>query len=164
MLVLTDENDSAIYNLFAFERSLLNFQVLRMSNEIELIKSIDSLSLRITFLSGFLIFVYLSVVAAGIISYIKNSSNNGPLGDANAIYESGDYDLLIERCVELLKTKPNNFEANWFLALCYYQKQNYGKALKQFNEVSRINPAWESETLPYVNKINSKHDNSQSHH
>lgn len=136
-----------------------------MDNVSELISSLDALSFRVSLLSGALILTYISVIIGCIVSYFKNIPSNGELGDADYIYEKGDYKLLIDRCNKLKLERPNNLESHWYLALCYYQQSKYELALIEFAEVERISPTMQSDTEAYKFRIESMQKNkSESHH
>lgn len=124
-----------------------------MESGTELLISINTLTSRITFLAGLLVFIYFSIIVAFIVSYFKGLSTAGPLGNADDLYERADYESLIAICNDVILERPNEIDARWYLALCFYQQGKYTQALEQFNEVERVNPNWDANTEPYKSRI-----------
>jgi|GEM_PF-4227920 len=57
--------------------------------------------------------------------------------EAKTAVEIQDYDNAIKLLKEVGKNHPDNFAVNFYLGLCYYQKEEYENALKYWIEASR---------------------------
>ncbi len=74
--------------------------------------------------------------------------------EAGNYYDEGKLDELLSLCEEKLRSKPNHSYALWYKAKAYYQKQEYEKSKKCFEQLERTEPSWSaSHVQPFLEKI-----------
>lgn len=120
-----------------------------------LIESIDTLTNRFSWLTGFLYLAYFTILGGIYFSYWRSPASNKPteLRDADLMLEQAKYEELFKISHRVLKRRPNNVEAHWYIALCYYYKSNYSKATDYFLKTKKANPGWVEVVDVYLNYI-----------
>lgn len=78
--------------------------------------------------------------------------------DAERMFQQADLDRLVFRCRERLEERPNHVYARWYLARAYYQKEEWSKALEQFEALRKLVPNWGSSIDPFVQQIRVMRD------
>ena len=74
--------------------------------------------------------------------------------EASNYYDEGKFDELLAHCKEQLNKKPNHSHALLYKAKAYYQKQDYEKSKRLFENLAKTEPTWnESHVQPYLEKI-----------
>ena len=128
-----------------------------MEEQLVLLHEIKSALWILIYLIG--IGIFFSAVRAIIISYktIKNEIEEAFNNTVSVMYDNGDYDQVIEYCLDHLEKKPKDAYGYWFLGKAYYRKEDYKEALNNFNKTIEISPYWDKEWVePYREKINAK--------
>ncbi|QYJ88402.1 tetratricopeptide repeat protein [Shewanella halotolerans] len=123
-----------------------------------LIESINSLSYRFTFIAGLLTLCYFTICFFSFMLWFKGDGSDRPpeLEGADLLIEQARYEQLFKKCHRLLKRRPNNVEAHWYIALCYYHKSRYDKAREYFLKTKKANPHWAEGVdvyLGYMDKL-----------
>ena len=73
---------------------------------------------------------------------------------ANELFERDQIDELIRYTEGVLSHAPNNLQARYFLGLAYYRNRDYRSALREFNAVIALNPAWRDDPIgPFLHEI-----------
>lgn len=86
---------------------------------------------------------------------------------ANELLEQGRLDELVEHASTRLSTHPYHVDARWFLAVGYYHLGEMASAMREFEHVAAINPAWEETGVaPFLDRITSVYESAQAiaHH
>lgn len=68
----------------------------------------------------------------------------------------GEYEKVIEECIETLEKYPNHIDATWFIAKAYYYTENNQLALEYFDKTLYLVPSWEESINGYVKKLNAR--------
>ena len=114
------------------------------------------------------IYILIAVVTLGVIAnwiragvaiknVIRKELDDLFSEEASDYYDKGRYDDLLSHCEEYLKSKPNHSYALWYKAKAYYQKEDYEKAKRCFEHLSKSEPSWEeSNVRPYLQKIEAQ--------
>lgn len=111
------------------------------------------------------IYILLAIVTIGVIANwvrawasVKNLARK-ELDDlftveAGNYYDEGKFDALLSHCEEKLRSKPNHSYALWYKAKAYYQKHEYEKSKKCFEQLEVTEPSWSaSHVQPFLEKI-----------
>ena len=111
------------------------------------------------------VYVLLAIVTIGVIANwvrawasVKNLAQK-ELDDlftkeAGNYYDEGKFDELLSHCEEKLRSKPNHSYALWYKAKAYYQKHEYEKSKKCFQQLEVTEPSWSvSHVQPFLEKI-----------
>ncbi|NKF51768.1 tetratricopeptide repeat protein [Shewanella sp. WXL01] len=121
-----------------------------------LVEAVESLSKWMTYITIFLCWTYFSVVFAMLKkSFFGKDCVPAELEDADVLVEQAEYEKLFRNCRRLLKKRPNNAEAHWYIGLCYYHKSRYEKAKEYFLKTIKLNPHWQQSVDVYLDYIES---------
>lgn len=115
--------------------------------------------------------VYVFIIMVGIIIWLALNIINGILKlvegykkalDAHfensmvKMFDLGEYEKVIEECIETLEKYPNHIDATWFLAKAYYYTENNQLALEYFDKTLYLAPSWEESINGYIKKLNAR--------
>ncbi|MEO1205230.1 MAG: hypothetical protein AAFV45_02760 [Pseudomonadota bacterium] len=75
---------------------------------------------------------------------------------AERYFEEGRLEALTELCEQRLKSRPNSVEALWWCARGHYGLQHYAVAQERFAKLAQIEPRWQEDVSPYLERINSQ--------
>lgn len=76
---------------------------------------------------------------------------------ASAMYESGEFNELVEYCHDHIKKKPKEAYAYWFLGKAHFQMKELDNAEEYFKKAVEIYPSWEKEWVkPFLEKIETE--------
>lgn len=103
--------------------------------------------------------VCLNLIRAIAASYrtIKSEIENMFYNTARAMYETGQYQALIDHCHEHLKKKPKDAYAYWFLGKAHFERKEYDQAVDYFNRTGELDPSWQEEWInPFLKRIETK--------
>lgn len=127
-----------------------------MENEIALLQDIKSAIWILIYLIGISVSITLIRALVNFFSIIKSHYKDKFNTIAQALFESGDFDALIDYCNKTLIKKPKEAYAHWFLGKVYFQKEDYDTSLKHFTNAIELSPNWEKEYIqPYLEKIHN---------
>ena len=120
-----------------------------------LVESIDTLTTRFTWLTGFLYLAYFTILGVVYFTMWRTPASEGPteFKGADLMLEQAKYEELFKISHRVLKRRPNNVEAHWYIALCYYHKSNYPKATDYFLKTKKSNPHWAEDVNTYLEYI-----------
>jgi cytochrome c-type biogenesis protein CcmH/NrfG len=76
--------------------------------------------------------------------------------EALDLLERGQLELLVSRCRERLRERPNHVYAHWFLGRAYYLQERWDEALQAFEAAKRISPEWAESVEAYIDDIRMK--------
>mgnify|MGYP002381165766 CR=1 FL=1 len=60
--------------------------------------------------------------------------------DAMFDYSTGDYDQAIAKFTRLLESEPTHFDAQCALSMCFYRKEDYGRAIVEGKKAEAMRP------------------------
>lgn len=86
---------------------------------------------------------------------------------ASELLEQGKLQELVQHAEARVETHPYHVDARWYLAVGYYHLGEMGKAVREFERVAAINPAWEETGVaPFIDRISAVRDQafSVAHH
>ena len=127
-----------------------------MDNELILLQEIKSALWVLIYLIGIGVFFYVIKTSITVYRTLKTELDDKFYTLGAAIFESGDYDNLIEFSHKHLKKKPKEGYGYWFLGKAHFHKKEYDEAAKYFKMAAEIYPTWEKEWVePYLQKIHS---------
>ncbi|WP_394131474.1 tetratricopeptide repeat protein [Shewanella maritima] len=120
-------------------------------------ESINNLTSRITWLAAVFWAAFISIFGFSIYMFftVKLSDELSDFRDADTFLEQAKYEKLFKISRRVLSHRPNNVQANWYIALCYYHKSNYSKATEYFQKTQKANPNWSEQVKPYLDFIES---------
>lgn len=82
---------------------------------------------------------------------------------ANELLEQGRLDELVQHAASRVSTHPYHVDARWFLAVGYYHLGDMANAIREFEHVATINPAWEETGVaPFVERITAVYESAHS--
>jgi len=106
------------------------------------------------------------IVCYGIHKYEKNKKEEAAEfsgSDAEKLLSSNKLDSLLSYCEKFYKHYPNDVHVNWYLAMAYYRKGDFGKAREYLLRVIELNPGWGSAAIPYLDEIEYVSNNDAAH-
>lgn len=126
-------------------------------------ESINDLTVRITWLAA--VFWVAFITISGFVMHLffteKLSDELLEFREADTLLEQAKYEKLFKICRRVLSHRPNNVQAHWYIALCYYLKSNYNVATEHFLTAQKANPNWSEQIKPYLDFIASLHQDTE---
>ena len=125
-----------------------------MENELSLLQDLKSAIWILIYITS--IYVTFFVIKTSITVYktLKEAIEDKFYTVGSVMFDSGEYDELIQYCHNHLKKHPKEGYGYWFLGKAYYHKDEYDKAIEYFNKAAEIYPTWKKEWVePYLQKI-----------
>lgn len=120
-------------------------------------------------LVGVIVLLSSFVVGIGVVAYIASkefsqasSTKFNFHAKGRDLLNKGEIEELLELALGKLEKYPDHDYANYFIAICYYRKENIHKAFRAFKRLEKLRPGWSEEFIaPYLKELEVKIKNSK---
>ena len=127
--------------------------------ETEILKELSTIRIYVFIIMAGLIIWVAMYLLGGMQRLVENYKKTLDSHFENSMLKMldlGEYEKVIEECIETLERYPNHVDATWFLAKAYYYTENNQLALEYFDKTLYLVPSWEESINGYVKKLNAR--------
>ena len=76
----------------------------------------------------------------------------------------GDYDEMLVKSSQMLRSFPNDLMANWYNAVAHHRTGNHGRALSALGRIQAINSVWSVDAVnDFIAQIRSQMTGPRAH-